>query len=109
FDTIIPGFSATIVSNEPGYYRTDAYGIRLENLVIVREPARPEGGDIDVLSFETLTLAPFDLNLIDADLLSDDERSWLDSYHAQVFKLLSPDLSAADRKWLKAACAKVLG
>ncbi|MEO1718782.1 MAG: aminopeptidase P family protein [Pseudomonadota bacterium] len=97
-----------IISNEPGYYRAGAYGIRIENLVLVQSPAMPKSGDREMLSFETLTLAPIDKSLIETRLLTDDERGWIDAYHARVAKIIGPELDAKTRKWLKAAC-KPLG
>jgi Xaa-Pro aminopeptidase len=94
-----------IVSNEPGYYREGHYGIRLENLLAVTEPEAVAGGEVPVLSFENLTLVPFDRRLILPGLLTDEERSWLDLYHARVWRELSPPLKAACRKWLKSATA----
>jgi Xaa-Pro aminopeptidase len=94
-----------IVSNEPGYYREGHYGIRLENLLAVTEPEAVAGGELPVMSFEDLTLAPFDRRLILPSLLSDQERAWLDSYHARVWHKLSHSLKAAERKWLKSATA----
>ncbi|MEO0670535.1 MAG: aminopeptidase family protein P, partial [Pseudomonadota bacterium] len=96
-----------IVSNEPGYYKTDAYGIRLENLVLVEEAETPKDGDIAMHTFETLTLAPFDRRLIDVGQLTDTELAWLNAYHARVFKEIGPELESGDRAWLKAACAKL--
>jgi Xaa-Pro aminopeptidase len=94
-----------IISNEPGYYKAGAYGIRIENLVLV-EPASPlPGGDADMMSFETLTLAPYDRRLILPALLSPAERAWVDAYHARVLKALGPLVSASDRDWLTAATA----
>ena len=73
-----------IVSNEPGYYKAGEYGIRIENLIVVTElPAMP-GGERAMMGFETITLAPIDLNLVDVGLLIDDERAWLNAYHARV-------------------------
>ncbi|MCJ2036914.1 aminopeptidase P family protein [Methylobacterium sp. J-068] len=91
-----------ILSNEPGYYRTGAYGIRLENLVLV-EPRTVPGGERPMLGFETLTLAPFDRRLIRADLLTPEEMAWIDAYHARVRAALGPDLDAATRAWLEKA------
>ena len=93
-----------ILSNEPGYYKEGAYGIRIENLVLVekREIAGAEG---DYLGFETLTFAPIDKALIDASLLTDEERAWLDDYHAQVRRVLAPQLSGEVLAWLDEACA----
>lgn len=90
-----------ILSNEPGYYEPNAYGIRTENLVIVRES---EGG---MLNFETITLAPVDLALVEPSLLAPDERSWLNAYHSRVRKTLAPLLSDSARRWLDAAAASI--
>ena len=95
-----------ILSNEPGYYKTNAYGIRLENLIVVEERVM-KGAERKMLGFETLTLAPFDLALVDAKLLNDEELRWLNSYHAHVRKELSPKLDTATRKWLAAATKAV--
>ncbi len=94
-----------IVSNEPGYYREGHYGIRLENLLAVTEPETVEGGEIPVMGFETLTLAPFDRRLIVPEILSPEERVWLNAYHGRVWKELSPSLKDGSLKWLKAATA----
>ena len=91
-----------IVSNEPGYYRDDAFGMRCENLVVVRTVDNP-AFDKTMLGFEALTLAPFDLRLVVPELLSADERAWLDSYHARVRETLTPDLDAATAAWLAEA------
>ncbi len=91
-----------IVSNEPGYYKTDAYGIRIENLVAVRE-AKIEGADRRYLEFETLTLAPIDLACIEPGLLTDVERQWLNDYHRRVREMVGPDVDDATREWLAEA------
>ena len=91
-----------IVSNEPGYYREGEYGIRLENLVVVREE-HPDGGERPMLGFETITLAPFDRSMISTGLLAAHEIDWIDGYHARVRDTLSPDLECAVRRWLEAA------
>lgn len=95
-----------ILSNEPGYYREGAFGIRIENLVVV-EPAPPLPGadDREMLAFRTLTFAPIDRRLILADRLSADERAWLDTYHAEVNGRLAPRISDAARAWLDGATA----
>jgi Xaa-Pro aminopeptidase len=93
-----------ILSNEPGYYKTGAYGIRVENLVLVVE-ARIDGAEKAMNGFETLTLAPIDRRLIASALLRDDERAWLDAYHARVRDSLAPLLAEATRAWLARACA----
>jgi Xaa-Pro aminopeptidase len=94
-----------MLSNEPGYYKEGAYGIRLENLILVT-PAEPiEGGDIAMHGFETLTLAPFDRRLIKPHLLTRDELHWLDQYHARVLAEIGPMLDGETLAWLEAACA----
>ena len=96
------------VSNEPGYYKEGAYGIRIENLVSVRDTGRKlDGGGKLVYEFETVTLAPMDRNLIDAKLLSEAERKWLNDYHRQVHDTLSPLLDKADKDWLEQATAPI--
>ena len=90
-----------ILSNEPGYYREGAFGIRIENLVAVVPAAAEEGREF--MGFETLTLAPVDRRLIDAGALARDERAWLDAYHARVAAEVGPLLAAADADWLVAA------
>jgi Xaa-Pro aminopeptidase len=96
-----------IISNEPGFYKTGAFGIRLENLEVVTEPGPIVGGDREMMGFETLTLVPFDRRLVAVDLLSKVERDWLDAYHARVLKVIGPEVSPADRAWLTAATAPV--
>ena len=92
-----------IVSNEPGYYKEGAYGIRIENLVTVVESEKRPGDEKDMLAFETLTLAPFDRTLIDTALLDDDEIAWLNAYHAQVRDTLGPLVDEATAAWLAEA------
>jgi Xaa-Pro aminopeptidase len=92
-----------ILSNEPGYYKTAAYGIRIENLVLVIAGPAPAGAEKPLNAFETLTLAPIDRRLIDSRLLTAKERNWIDGYHARVQEVLSPLLDAATRAWLDAA------
>ena len=94
-----------IVSNEPGYYREGHYGIRLENLLAVTEAEAIDGGEVPMMSFETLTLAPFDSRLIRPDMLSEGERAWLNAYHARLWREISPSLKESERKWLKSATA----
>ena len=88
-----------ILSNEPGYYKTGAYGIRIENLLLV-EPREVAGGERPMLGFETLTLAPFDPRLIDVRLLTAGEIAWLDSYSGRVRRELGPLLDKPVREWL---------
>ncbi len=92
-----------VVSNEPGYYRTGAYGIRIENLVAVSKLGESEGGEL--LGFETLTLAPIDRTLVDVSLLSAEEIAWLDAYHARVRAEIGPQLEGEARAWLGEATA----
>jgi Xaa-Pro aminopeptidase len=92
-----------ILSNEPGYYREGHYGIRIENLVVVTEPEDIPGGERPMHGFETLTLAPIDRRLIDASLLTDAERHWVDAYHARVRDALAPRVAGDDLAWLKDA------
>ncbi len=103
---LLPGM---ILSNEPGYYREGAFGIRLENLIVVQKATCPDGGDADrdMLSFETLTFVPFDRDLILPDMLSGEERAWLNNYHVTCVEKLSPLLGDAALRWLKAACAPI--
>lgn len=94
-----------ILSDEPGYYRAGAFGIRIENLLAVAPPSIPEGGERDMLGFETLTLAPIDRALIDPTVLGADARAWLDAYHARVEAEIAPLVPAPTRDWLRRACA----
>jgi len=96
-----------IVSNEPGYYKTGAYGIRLENLELVTEATAIDGGERPMMAFETLTLAPFDRRLVDKRLMTPIEIAWLDAYHARVLKIIGPHLGPEDRAWLAAATAAI--
>ncbi|AHM05684.1 Xaa-Pro aminopeptidase [Roseibacterium elongatum DSM 19469] len=98
-----------ILSNEPGYYREGAFGIRLENLVVVREADTPPGGDAhrSMLAFDTLTWAPIDRGLIRVDMLSPVERDWLNAYHAGVAARIGPLLEGAAADWLMRATAPV--
>ena len=89
-----------IISNEPGYYRAGAYGIRTENLVIVEPRPTPEGGERELLGFETITRAPIDRRLIVPDLLDADERAWLDDYHARVRADLIDLMDGEAKAWL---------
>ena len=100
-----PLLAGMIISNEPGYYKTDAYGIRLENLIVVRPPEAIAGGDIDMHDFETLTLAPFDRRLIRTDILSAAELDWLNAYHARVRAEIGPLVDGPVLAWLEAATA----
>ena len=92
-----------IVSNEPGYYREGAFGIRIESLITV--VAAPKGvDDRDMLAFETLTLVPLDRRLIDLGLVTATERDWIDQYHRDTSTLLAPHVDGDTALWLTAAC-----
>ncbi|HET9812092.1 MAG TPA: aminopeptidase P family protein [Sphingomicrobium sp.] len=95
-----------IISNEPGYYKTGEYGIRIENLVLV-VPREIEGAEKEMLGFETLTFAPIDRRLIDVQMLDGEELIWLNCYHAHVLAKIGPTLSGSDLEWLRAACAPI--
>jgi Xaa-Pro aminopeptidase len=100
---LLPGM---ILSNEPGYYRPGAFGIRIENLVYVEEAEMIEGGDRPMLGFETLTYCPIDRRLVVVDLLTDEELRWLNDYHAETRDKLLPLIDDAEvRTWLKRATA----
>ncbi|MGB3248883.1 MAG: aminopeptidase P family protein [Tabrizicola sp.] len=102
----VPLEPGMILSNEPGYYREGAFGIRLENLIVVGE-APALGDNRAQMSFETLTFVPFDRRLILAEELSPGERRWLDAYHAEVAEKLGSRVSGATVAWLKDACAPI--
>ena len=92
-----------IISNEPGYYREGAYGIRIENLVLVTPAEAIPGGDIAMHGFETLTLVPFDRRLIKVDMLTREELQWLDDYDARVLSEIGPMVDGETLKWLETA------
>lgn len=91
-----------IISNEPGYYIEGKYGIRIENLVIVTE-LEDIGGNIQTHNFENITWTPMDKRLIDPSLLTQEEKDWVDDYHAKVLEKLSPHLEGEALEWLKKA------
>lgn len=97
-----------ILSNEPGYYKTDGFGIRIENLELV-VAADIKGAEKSMNAFETLTLAPIDRRLIDAAMLSRDELAWLNAYHARVRAEVGPALDEATKAWLDQATAELKG
>ncbi len=101
--TETPLRAGMILSNEPGYYKVGAYGIRIENLVLVVEAA-VEGAEGTYLGFETLTHVPLDRRLVDKTMLSAREVEWWNAYHARVEELLAPQLDGADLAWLKDEC-----
>ncbi|MCA1444476.1 aminopeptidase P family protein [Ensifer sp. IC4062] len=98
---LLPGM---ILSNEPGYYRPGAFGIRIENLVVVREASDIEGGDLPMLGFDTLTYCPIDRRLVLPSLLTDEELAWLNAYHAETREKLMPLIASDEtRRWLETA------
>ena len=101
---MVPLAAGMILSDEPGFYLPGAYGIRLENLLLV-QPAEGVGGHKPFLRFETLTLAPFDRRLIEPAMLTAAERGWLDAYHARVLREVGPALDGPAQDWLTLACA----
>lgn len=100
----LPLAEGMILSNEPGYYREGAFGVRIENLIVVT-PAPDTGERRAMYAFETLTLAPIDRRLIERDLLSAPEIDWLNGYHARVLEEIGPLVSVTARVWLEQACA----
>jgi Xaa-Pro aminopeptidase len=100
---LLPGM---IVSDEPGYYKTGAYGIRIENLVVVT-PVTVAGAERELLGFETLTLAPIDRALVEPALMGGAELDWLDAYHARVHREIAPLVDAETRAWLETATAPI--
>jgi Xaa-Pro aminopeptidase len=96
-----------ILSNEPGYYKEGAYGIRIENLEVVTEAAAIPGGERPMHGFETLTLAPIDRRCVARELLSDAERAQLDAYHARVRAVIGPQLDGEARVWLEEVTAPI--
>jgi len=100
-----PLVAGMIVSNEPGYYRPGAYGIRIETLQAVTPAGQVDGGERDMLGFETLTLAPIDRNAIARQRLTDEETDQLNAYHARVMATIGPLVPADVRAWLEQACA----
>ncbi|HEY1448019.1 MAG TPA: M24B family metallopeptidase, partial [Caulobacteraceae bacterium] len=103
----VPLEPGMIVSNEPGYYKEGAYGIRIETLQVVTPAASVAGGERPMLGFETLTLAPIERRLVAPDLLSEEERAQLDAYHARVLTVIGPKVEPQVRAWLETACAAI--
>ncbi len=98
---LLPGM---ILSNEPGYYRPGHFGIRIENLIYIRDPEEIEGGDMPMLGFETLTFCPIDRSLVLVELLTHEELHWLNEYHARTREALMPLIHDHDvRAWLENA------
>jgi Xaa-Pro aminopeptidase len=97
---LVPGM---LLSNEPGYYKTGEYGIRIENLVVV-EPREINGAEGEYYGFETLTLVPIDGALVEPALLSPEEIAWWNAYHARVLEVIGPQLEGEERAWLEEQC-----
>ncbi|MBB4039306.1 Xaa-Pro aminopeptidase [Microvirga flocculans] len=95
-----------MLSNEPGFYKPGAYGIRIENLILV-EPRTIPGGDREMMGFETLTFTPIDLRLVEPAIMTADEIAWLNAYHAAVREKIGPHLDAGTRAWLDAATQEI--
>ncbi|WDI30512.1 aminopeptidase P family protein [Hyphococcus flavus] len=95
---LLPGM---ILSNEPGYYKSNEYGIRIENLIVVSELKPVEGGDREMMEFETITLSPINLVLVKPDMLTQHERDWLNEYHDRVRTTLAPLLPAEMKDWFE--------
>ena len=98
-----------ILSNEPAYYKENDFGIRIENMMLVKEFENKTTESIDrkMLGFETITLVPISISLIDKKMLTKDEKNWINNYHKTVFKTISPILNGEVRKWLKKATAVI--
>ena len=92
-------------SNEPGFYKEGEYGIRIENLILVVEAGESPYGRF--LKFETLTLFPIDLKLVEVELLTEEEKNWLNKYHKEVFEKLSPLLEPDEVNWMKKQCRSI--
>lgn len=101
----IPLEPGMILSNEPGFYKQNSFGIRIENLLLIHEAKAIDGGERPMMGFETLTLCPIERRLIDTKLLTRDELHWLDTYHARVLKEVGDHLSGDELTWLRKACA----
>ena len=104
----VPLLPGMIISNEPGYYKAGEYGIRIENLIVVIAGKKVYDSDREFLTFETLTLVPFDRLLIDPELLTQKEREWVNAYHARVRATLLPFLDAETALWMELATAPLI-
>ena len=101
--SFVPLEPGMITSNEPGFYLTNKYGIRIENLMLVKKIKNK-----NMLAFKTLTLAPIDINLVNYNLLTEEEITWLNDYHNEVFKKISSKLDRQNKNWLKKVCTPYL-
>jgi Xaa-Pro aminopeptidase len=100
-ETGVPLQAGNVLSNEPGFYQTGEYGIRIENLVVVKRQDELSTEDLEFLCFDTLTLCPVDTSLVATELLTGEEKEWLDEYHRQVYERLAPLLDIEHRNWLE--------
>lgn len=104
----VPFEEGMILSNEPGYYREGAFGIRIENLIFVEKAGPLIGADArEMLSFQTITFTPIDRALIDKHMLSEKEIDWLNAYHSETYSKISPNCTKVTREWMKKACAPI--
>ncbi len=103
----VPLQEGMICSNEPGYYKEGGFGIRIENLIIVTEAKKVPGGERPLHGFETITLAPIDLNLVEKSLLTDAEVKWLNDYHKRVYDAVAPQVDEKQKAWLEDACRAI--
>ncbi|RLF65446.1 MAG: aminopeptidase P family protein [Thermoplasmata archaeon] len=99
-DKGVPLMEGNVLSNEPGYYKAGEYGIRTENLVVIEKDQELSSEELEFLKFETITLCPIDLRLVDEELLTEEERKWLNDYHRKVREELSPLLDEDHVRWL---------
>lgn len=106
-DIGVPLQAGNVLSNEPGYYKEGEYGIRIENLIVVRKDEKLSSEDSEFLGFETITFCPIDLRLIDREIMTDEEVEWFNDYHRQVFDNLSPHLDENHKNWLKDRTAEI--
>ena len=102
---VTPIMEGSLTSNEPGFYLDGQYGIRLENLILAVKSQETDFGSF--LKFETVSLYPFDLNLIDLSILSSDEIAWINDYHDRVYNAFLPYLDSGEKEWLQRQCAKI--
>ena len=100
----VPLNAGMVISNEPGFYKEGSFGIRIENLEVVRDLKRENSGNSQMLGFESLTLAPIDRSLVVISMLDEKELSWLEEYHKRVLEAVGPLVDGSTLAWLKKAC-----
>ena len=103
----VPLQSGMLISNEPGYYKADEFGVRIENVLLIKDSIMKKNKKNKMLQFETLTLAPIDKNLINVQLLNSSEKHWLNSYHKMVKDKIAPLVSQSVRLWLIKMCKPI--